>query len=104
MVIRKEIDFNQPLTPEQVKMLDELDAKAVIPDDDCPELTPEQMTQFRRHQPISAHNDQERQDVTISLTQQTFEKASALGNDYKSVLSRIIESVFTDPNLVRKYL
>lgn len=48
MIIRKEIDFNKPLTDEQKKMLEELKTRPVTPDDDCPELTAEQLKQFAR--------------------------------------------------------
>lgn len=43
MIIRKEIDLNKPLTAEQKKMLETLKAKPAQPDEDCPELTAEQI-------------------------------------------------------------
>ena len=48
MIVRKEIASDQPLTPSQIEMLNALAARPVVPDADCPELTPEQLTQFRR--------------------------------------------------------
>lgn len=48
MIIRKEIDFNQPLTPEQKQMLEALKDRPVQPDEDCPELTDEQLHQMVR--------------------------------------------------------
>ena len=53
MIVRKEIDLTQPLTPSQVEMLHNLESKPISPDEDCPELTMDQLAQFRR---ISAEN------------------------------------------------
>ena len=53
MIVRKEIDLTQPLTPSQVEMLHNLESKPISPDEDCPELTMDQLAQFQR---ISAAN------------------------------------------------
>ena len=70
MIVRKEIDLTQPLTPSQVEMLHNLESKPISPDEDCPELTMDQLAQFRR---ISAENREERckQTVTLRLSPQT---------------------------------
>lgn len=64
MIIRKEIDFNKPLTDEQKKMLEELKTRPVTPDDDCPELTAEQLKQFAH---VSEKNREERRKQTVTL-------------------------------------
>ena len=91
MIVRKEIDPTQSLTPSQVEMLHNLESRPISPDEDCPELTMEQLTQFRR---ISAANREERckQTVTLRLSPQALRRAKALGKGYTSVLSRILES------------
>ena len=70
MIVRKEIDLTQPLTPSQVEMLHNLESKPISPDEDCPELTMDQLAQFQR---ISAANREERckQTVTLRLSPQT---------------------------------
>lgn len=40
-----------PLTPEQIKRLDELKNRPIVFDEDCPEMTEEQLRQFRRVHP-----------------------------------------------------
>ena len=55
MIVRKEIDPTQSLTPSQIEMLHNLESRPISPDEDCPELTMEQLTQFRR---ISAASPQ----------------------------------------------
>lgn len=47
MIIRKEIDLNAPLTDEQKQMLKALKDRPIEFDEDCPELTEEQLSQFK---------------------------------------------------------
>ncbi|MCM1316442.1 MAG: BrnA antitoxin family protein [Prevotella sp.] len=103
MIIRKEIDFNKPLTDEQKKMLEELKTRPVTPDDDCPELTAKQLKQFAR---VSEKNREERrkQTVTLRLSPQAVRTAKSLGKGYTSVLSRILENALTDAELSKRYL
>ena len=77
MIVRKEIDLTQPLTPSQVEMLHNLESKPISPDEDCPELTMDQLAQFQR---ISAANREERckQTVTLRLSPQAVQKAKSL--------------------------
>lgn len=103
MIVRKEIDPTQSLTPSQVEMLHNLESRPISPDEDCPELTREQLTQFRR---ISAANREERckQTVTLRLSPQALRRAKALGKGYTSVLSRILESALENPDIIRHHL
>lgn len=48
MTIKKEIDFNRKLTDEQIKMLEALKSRPLTFDDDCPELTKEELSGFKR--------------------------------------------------------
>lgn len=48
MIVRRRIDLNAPLTKDQIDMLEKLKSREVVPDDDCPELTEYQLSQFRR--------------------------------------------------------
>lgn len=48
VIIQKEIDLTQPLTSEQQRMLDDLSTRPINSDDDCPELTTEQLYQFSK--------------------------------------------------------
>ena len=57
MLVRKLIDVNAPLTPEQEKRLDELAAlrdEDIAFDEDCPPQTAEQLKKFRR---VVPHRD-----------------------------------------------
>ncbi len=98
MTIRKEIDLNKPLTNEQKKMLEALKSRPVCPDDDCPELTPEQLSQL-----VLASKERCKQTVTLRLSPQALRTAKALGKGYTTVLSRILESALTDAELIKHF-
>ena len=103
MIIRKEIDLNKPLTDEQREMLEKLRTRPVQPDEDCPELTAEQLSQMVR---VSEQRREERkkQTVTIRLSPQALRTAKSLGKGYTSVLSRILESALSDTDVIKHYL
>ena len=103
MIIRKDIDLNTPLTAAQTEMLEALADRPGTPDEDCPELTPAQITQFKQ---IAAANREDRckQTVTLRLSPQALRKAKSLGKGYTSVLSRILESALNNPEIVRHNL
>lgn len=91
------------LTEKQVEMIKEAAKRPVIPDEDSPELTDEQLASFRRvHEDRQA--DRRRQNVTLRLTPQAIKKAKALGKGYTGILSRIVESTLDDPVALSKYL
>ena len=103
MIVRKEIDVTRPLAPSQAELLRNLASRPVSPDEDCPELTMDQLAQFRR---ISAANREERckQTVTLRLSPQALRRAKALGKGYTSVLSRILENALENPDIIRRHL
>lgn len=76
-------------------------------DEDCPELTDEQLAKFRR----VAGTDRDKrlreqgiQTVTVSLSPQAMAKARSLGSDCTAVLSRILEAALADNETLRHYL
>lgn len=103
MTIRKEIDLNKPLTEEQKQMLENLKTRPVQPDEDCPELTVEQLSQLMRASEMR-RDERRKQTVTLRLSPQALRTAKSLGKGYTSVLSRILESALTDTELIKHYL
>lgn len=56
MLVRKVIDVNAPLTPEQkaeLEILSKMTDDDIVYDEDCPKLTEEQLNQFKRVHPRS---------------------------------------------------
>lgn len=72
-------------------------------DKDCPELSDEELQNFKR---LSKEKQLERrkQTVTLRLSPQALNKAKSLRKGYTSVLSRILESVLTDNEQIKHYL
>jgi len=103
MIIRKEVDITKPLTAEQKEMLKRAEAMPITFDEDCPELTAEELAQFRR---VSEINREERrkQTVTLRLSPQATKTAKSLGKGYTSVLSRILEAALADSDTIRRFL
>ena len=103
MNIRKEIDFNKPLTAEQVKMLKEMETREIQNDEDCPELTAEQLQQMARVSEMR-RDERRKQLVTLRLSPQAINTAKSLGKGYTSILSRILESALKDADVLQRYL
>ena len=103
MIVRKKIDVSAPLTEEQKKMLEDAENTPVSYDEDSPELTEEELMEFKR---VSDLNRRERrkQTVTIRLSPQALKKAKSLGKGYTSILSRILEDALKDNELIRRNL
>ena len=51
MIVTYNITPGTPLTPEQIKRLDALKDRPITFDEDCPEMTDEQLKQFKRVHP-----------------------------------------------------
>ena len=96
------IDLSKPLTPEQKEELEKAKQMPITFDEDCPELTPEQLKKFRRVSEI--RQERKKQVVTLRLSAKTLEKAKSLGKGYTSILSRILESVLNDNEMIEHFL
>ncbi|MBQ6398541.1 MAG: hypothetical protein IJI21_00300 [Clostridia bacterium] len=51
MIVTYSLKPNTPLTPEQIKRLDALKDRPIVFDEDCPEMTEEQLKLFKRVYP-----------------------------------------------------
>lgn len=90
-MVRKNIDIYAPLTEEQKAMLDRAESMPIVFDEDCPELTEEELQEFRRVSDVRRES-RKKQTVTIRLSPAALTKAKSLGKGYTSVLSRMLEN------------
>ena len=90
-------DLDENLTPAEVEEIKDLENRPIVFDDDSPELSIEQIKQFKRM-------ERNKQTVSIRLSPQTMSKAKSLGKGYTSVLSRILDIALNDEELVKKCL
>ena len=68
MTVYEELNFNDKLTEEQITMLRELETSPVVPDEDCPELTDEQMAKLAEAARERRKKLQNKQTVAIRLS------------------------------------
>ncbi|MCM1024496.1 MAG: BrnA antitoxin family protein [Prevotella sp.] len=104
MTIYKDIDFSKGLTEEQLAMLREVEASPAVPDEDCPEVTEEQLAKFAVAARERRQKLQNKQTVAIRLSPQALQKAKSLGKGYTAVLSRILEAALADNETIKHYL
>ena len=96
MIIRKEIDTSKSLTPEQIKMLEEVEKRPITFDEDCPELTDEQLSKAYRA------SERKKPSVNIEVSPQTMEKVKALGNSSPSILSKLFEMAINNNDMLKQ--
>lgn len=98
MVKMKLSELMGALTDEELRDLEEAEKRAPVFDEDSPEMTAEQLIQFKRMH----HEDRTKQTVSLRLSQSTLKKAKAYGKGYTSFLSRLLDEAINDEELVRK--
>lgn len=104
MMVYDDGDFSKPLTEEEIDMLNELADMPATPDEDFPELTDEQLAKFAEQARIRRQQRNTKQTVAIRLSPQALDKAKSLGKGYTSILSRILEDVLANNEMIKQYL
>ena len=104
--IKKTIDVTKKPSKKQIQMLEAAERADIVYDDDCPQLSKEELSQFKRVSDICKETGlkNRRQNVTLRLTPYALQKARSYGKGYTTVLSRIIEKVIDNPELVTKLI
>ena len=90
-------------TKEQIEEIRQAAKMPIAYDEDCPPLTKEQLKEFARIAK-EQRNLRKKQVVAIRLSPETAGKVKALGKGYSSVLSRIIDEAFRNPEFLHKCL
>ncbi len=103
MITKHNIDVSEQLSDKEIIMFEEARKKEIAFDDDCRELTEDELKKFKR---ISEQKRKERQkqNVTIRLSYNSLQKAKSLGKGYTSILGRILENALNDNETIQKYL
>ena len=102
-IVRKTIKPTDKPTPAQIKEIEIAAQSPIAFDEDCPELSYEEMLEM-----IEATNDRannrRKEVVTLRLSPATIKKAKATGRGYTSFLSRLIENAINDKDMVARSL
>lgn len=91
-------ELRQALTDEEILELDAAEQMPPVFDEDSPEMTAEQLIQFRRMH----REDRTKQTVSLRLSPETLRKAKAYGKGYTAFLSRLLDAAIEDKDLVRR--
>lgn len=93
-------ELTSELTQEELLELEAAENRPVVYDEDCPEMTEEMLSQFKRM------NKEERlkQTISLRLSPNTLNKAKSLGKGYTSVLSRLLDLAINDEEMLKKCL
>lgn len=91
-------ELSSQLSAEEIQELQMAESMTPVFDEDSPEMTFEQLMQFKRM------NREKRTKPTISLrvSPDTLKKAKQYGKGYTGMLSRLLDVAINDEALVRK--
>ena len=91
-------ELTAELTTEEIRELEAAEKMPPVFDEDSPEMTAEQLLQFKRMN----HENRIKQTVSLRLSPDTLKKAKQYGKGYTSFLSRLLDAAIDDEELVRK--
>ena len=102
-IVRTVIRSGQQPTEEQIREIELASSMPIVPDDEAPELTLEQLAEMaviakqrrtRKVKPV----------VALRISPETLDKAKATGKGYTGFLSRLLDNAINDPQMVSKSL
>jgi len=102
-IIQMTEDEIGPLTKEDYEMLEKAAKMPITYDEDCPELTDEQLANFMT---LKEFNRLERQKTILSLRvkRRTMLELKKLGKGYTAIAARILDRALQDPEFLKKCL
>ena len=103
MKINKTINVKQKPTVKQIKELETIKKVPIIYDEDSPELSKEELKEFKRVSEIKK-DERKKEIISLRLSKKALKKAKMLGKGYTSVLSRILENALNDNEIIKKNL
>ncbi len=91
-------DLDNELTEKELLELEQAEKMAPVFDDDSPSMTREQLLQFKRINQES----RKKQVVSLRISPATLMKAKQYGKGYTGLLSRLLDAVIDDEELIRR--
>lgn len=98
MTVNVQIYKGQQPTEKQRLEIKEAAKRTPVYDEDAPELSLEQMQNYRR----AALRKKATKSITLELSKENMAKAYTFGEEYRVVLSRLLELAMNDSDLVKK--
>ena len=97
------VNETDKLTNEQIEEIKEAEKKPIVFDEDCPELTDEDLSKFRRISDIRKE-ERKKESISLRISSKSLKKAKSLGKGYTAVLSRILENALNDDEIIKQNL
>ena len=102
-LIRTIIVPGQQPTEAQIRELELAASRPVVPDEDAPELTAEQLAEMAELA-RSRRAKNVKTVIALRISPETLEKAKATGKGYTGFLSRLLDNAINDPQMVSRSL
>ena len=93
-------EINNGLSREELQELEEAAARAIVFDEESPEMTQEMLKQFKQMK----QKGRTKQTASIRLSEKAQRFSRSYGKGYTSFLSRLIDAALDDDTLVKKCL
>jgi uncharacterized protein (DUF4415 family) len=100
MIITSRLKAGAKPTKKQIERIRKASQQPIAFDDDCPELTREQLAQLAE----AARMRNLKQTVGLRLSQQTIEQYKTFGKGYTSVMASVLEYAIKNPSVIKKAL
>ncbi len=97
------IQHGQKPTKEQLNEIKKASKLPITFDNDCPELTAEQLQEFAVLAKAQK-KARKKQVLALRVSSDTLSKAKTFGKGYTGLLSRILDEAMKDPDFLRKCL
>lgn len=98
MTVNVQIYKGQQPTEKQRLEIREAEKRTPVYDEDAPELSLEQMQRYRK----AALSKKATKSITLELSKENMAKAYSFGEEYRTVLSRLLELAMNDNDLVKR--
>jgi uncharacterized protein (DUF4415 family) len=100
-ITRSTVKVGQKPTEEQLKQINEIAKKPIHYTEDCPESTPEALTEFA----AMARARRQRKTkpmVALRVEPETLEKFKSLGDGYTGIMADVLNYVADNPDILYK--
>ena len=102
-IIRKRVWVGTKPTPEQIREIRAAARRPIVFDEDCPELTDEELAEFAV---LAKERDARRKKEILSLrvSSDTVRIGKSFGKGWTGIMARLLDLAIKDPALLKKAL
>ena len=98
MTVYSEIKSDQAIPREVIEQVRTASKFPVVPDEDCPEYSYEELMRMRD----KAKDTRGGTRIVLHVTEDTVEKAKTYGENYRTILGRLLSLAIDDKEMVHR--